>query len=374
MLDFSTDSNVTAKVIPYTNGRYSFTAVGDIIDNLTLEFVPKEERDDGPYVRLDNDVYSQPVKVAVLSAATFKKLNLPESKVKHVDVWFCNGDCGDITPTNLLWKYPETGIEPTGWSGYRYVPGYSNYIVNEDGVVRSVRDGEIMSNVLNSVGYPCGRYRRDDGASKFTLQHHLVALAWCKYGPDLPTMEANHIDTNPANPKASNLEWITKLENLAHARENGAAAFMRYGNVEHAPGAAQGVSIKNFRTGEITNHDSIGAAAKHYGSTPGRVHQAIYRGTTLPIYLNDYIVVKKGEEFPDTPTHFFTERAGGGPAAVLAKTVATGEIREYHSGSEFCRESGLSRKIVFKVLKDKSQREVEGLIFKYVADNSDWVK
>lgn len=50
--------------------------------------------------------------------------------------------------------------------------------------------------------------------------HTLVALAF--HGPPpQPGMEVNHIDANKLNNAASNLEWVTKAEQQAHASRLG---------------------------------------------------------------------------------------------------------------------------------------------------------
>lgn len=49
--------------------------------------------------------------------------------------------------------------------------------------------------------------------------HRLVAAA---YVPNLYSKpDVNHIDGNPLNNHADNLEWVTKSENMRHAQDNG---------------------------------------------------------------------------------------------------------------------------------------------------------
>jgi hypothetical protein len=59
----------------------------------------------------------------------------------------------------------------------------------------------------------------NNGKLKGTLVHRLVAEAFI--GPQPTGMETNHKDGNPANNSASNLEWVTRSDNLRHAYSNG---------------------------------------------------------------------------------------------------------------------------------------------------------
>lgn len=58
-----------------------------------------------------------------------------------------------------------------------------------------------------------------DGVSKGYLIHRLVAEAFIPNPENKP--EVNHKDRNPANNCVSNLEWVTKLENIRDAINKG---------------------------------------------------------------------------------------------------------------------------------------------------------
>lgn len=58
-----------------------------------------------------------------------------------------------------------------------------------------------------------------DGKEKTFLVARLVALAWCDGYSD--GMTVDHVDGNPTNNNASNLEWVTLAENIRRGFDNG---------------------------------------------------------------------------------------------------------------------------------------------------------
>lgn len=79
---------------------------------------------------------------------------------------------------------------------------------------RSTRAGRILVGSINGRGYPIVSLhvsgRRTDKAV-----HQLVAAAFL--GPRPSGTEINHIDSDRASAAASNLEYVTHQQNIAHA-------------------------------------------------------------------------------------------------------------------------------------------------------------
>lgn len=95
------------------------------------------------------------------------------------------------------------------------IEGYKGYYVDTDGNIYSDKQGYMRK--LNPYSDTKGRYLmirliRDDGVRKSLLVHRIVAQTFIPNPDNLP--EVNHKDNNPQNPKADNLEWITRKENL----------------------------------------------------------------------------------------------------------------------------------------------------------------
>lgn len=101
------------------------------------------------------------------------------------------------------------------------VPTYEDaYLVSSHGRIYSTgrgrRNPKIMSPGVNRRGYKTITLVDDDGVNTTFFVHRLVAAAFCG-GYDEEHDIVNHIDGNPSNNFADNLEWCTPQENTQHA-------------------------------------------------------------------------------------------------------------------------------------------------------------
>lgn len=93
------------------------------------------------------------------------------------------------------------------------------YRVSDWGRVKSVRTGKLMTQPINSKGYPCVRLSNGQRRTMPPV-HRLVALAF--HGmPPAGKPEVNHIDGNKQNNGAQNLEWVSSHGNRKHAWDMG---------------------------------------------------------------------------------------------------------------------------------------------------------
>ena len=133
---------------------------------------------------------------------------------------------------------------------WRDIKGYEGYYqVSNLGNVRSVerttitrqarydkpvvvrRRAGLLKQHLDGKGYPMIRLCRL-GIVKTINVHRLVAQAFIENPLDKPAV--NHIDANPLNNRADNLEWCTIAENNAHTHRLGravkACTYKKYGS------------------------------------------------------------------------------------------------------------------------------------------------
>lgn len=114
-------------------------------------------------------------------------------------------------------------------SGFRQIPGYPRYAINEHGTVISIcrcgagtnstwTDAKQLTPMTNSSGYHRVALSRDGKRRKIRV-HKLVLITFV--GPCLDGMQCRHIDGNPANNHVSNLVWGTPVENANDKIEHG---------------------------------------------------------------------------------------------------------------------------------------------------------
>ena len=133
------------------------------------------------------------------------------------------------------------------------IPGFPNYKVINDG------------RVIGPKGVMVGsgkRYRyvgmKQNGKRVFKKVHRLVAEAFIPNPFNLP--EVNHKDLDKYNNREDNLEWMTRQQNMEHAREHGVCW----------AGPPEAVCVMHKLTGEEIKYPSVYAAAKAIGK-----HRAI---------------------------------------------------------------------------------------------------
>ena len=100
---------------------------------------------------------------------------------------------------------------------WRTVEDFPDYEVSDHGRVKSNITGKNLSPKIDK-GYERVRLYKD-GQSSLIGVHRLVGRAFI----DNPhgKGEINHVDGNPRNNSADNLEWCTRSENMTHAFATG---------------------------------------------------------------------------------------------------------------------------------------------------------
>ena len=100
-----------------------------------------------------------------------------------------------------------------------------------------------------------------DGKEKTYLVARLVAMAWCHGYREGLTVD--HIDGNPENNRASNLEWVSLADNIRRGFENGLFS------------TAHPVAVEI--DGEIRKYRSKAAASRALGYTSGYLSHKLRR-------------------------------------------------------------------------------------------------
>ena len=106
-------------------------------------------------------------------------------------------------------------------------PEFPRYLISDHGRIKNKNAGRILKPQLTSDGYHLIRIVHG-GGEKMTRHtrypqvgrtiHRLVLQTFLGYAPG---MQCNHKDGIKTNNHLSNLEWITRLKNMRHARKLG---------------------------------------------------------------------------------------------------------------------------------------------------------
>lgn len=147
----------------------------------------------------------------------------------------------------------EVWAEAYGWEGIYEVSSCGR--VKRVGKSKAALVGRILKTQKGRAAYPMINLTRNNIRKSVSI-HILVAESFL--GPR-PTWnhQVNHIDANKRNPRLSNLEWLTRQENMAHAHRLG---LMSQGET-HAAAKLTDESVnsirKRYSCGELGKHLAV---------------------------------------------------------------------------------------------------------------------
>lgn len=119
------------------------------------------------------------------------------------------------------WVKRNDGPPSLDGETWKPVPGYEGlYLASDLGRIYSLRGmGSLLRPHRFKSWYPCVNLHRKDGTFKADTLHAWIALTFL--GPTPEGFQINHKDGDKGNPRVSNLEFMTPLENVRHAVANG---------------------------------------------------------------------------------------------------------------------------------------------------------
>lgn len=145
----------------------------------------------------------------------------------------------------------------------RFVPidDYPWYLVCDYGFVLNSDTGGILKGTRKQkTGYTDICLYDADHKPHYFLLHRLVANAFCEH-PEGKN-EVNHINGDKEDNRASNLEWVSREENLQHAYNTG---------LMPNDATPRAVKATNIETGEEMTFSSIYKAARFFNISQGNI-------------------------------------------------------------------------------------------------------
>ena len=172
----------------------------------------------------------------------------------------------------------EKWVNVAGFKGIYKVSNYGN-VKSENRVVGCgsgtiERKGRTLKPQINNKGYGIVILKsKKYNKRRRVLVHRLVAEGFIPNPNNLPFV--NHMDCDPLNNKASNLEWITNRDNIHHAIRNGrfneSFAMTNEKFKEDREGKMRAVIGTCVKTNKKVYFESIQEAGRNFNNSAGDI-------------------------------------------------------------------------------------------------------
>lgn len=149
----------------------------------------------------------------------------------------------------------DNPVESLEYPGFYMIPYFSDYVINDIGVVLRKSTGATVTPSKGPLGYYTLRMRSDSGRTQNQLRHRIMCYAFKPYDHDVEDMDVNHKDGVPGKDSLDNLEWLTRSGNMFHAYEYG----LRKDNKE--------VQVYDVNSQRVLIFGSCSSAGRFFGVT-----------------------------------------------------------------------------------------------------------
>lgn len=99
---------------------------------------------------------------------------------------------------------------------YKILKDFPEYLIYNTGKIYSLKTKRFLKLHYDSCGYRHVTLYKGTKSSRVTIKVHILVAKAFISNP-LNKREVNHIDCNKSNNVVTNLEWVTKKENIKHA-------------------------------------------------------------------------------------------------------------------------------------------------------------
>lgn len=351
--------------MPNTNGRYAINESGELFrDRKRITLTDKTATID-VYDGTSTVVLS----IEVIAAICFCNISVVPACWKYIDPVFLDGDASNLTSSNLTYRFKNGPVEVPWVPGFYYVPKYTRYCINREGVLISLRGNlhrmtwvKSKPNIKKKItgGYMISRVTKDSGKSSGVSRHRLLCLTFKADEAKGEKPIVNHLNGVPGDDRLDNLEWTTYSGNTKHAYDMGL----------HSE-KVRPVLMWDMNTDTITRFDTIVKCYTTIGQNEGFVQKRLIKkkvGKRFP----DGIVFKYDDGKPWAEFDQYTDSRGY--RFVMAKNVFTGEISIYDSQSAAACSLGILRESITFHMKESKVAALSGYVFRWASDYVVWPK
>ena len=352
------------KLIPHT--YYSFSETGDVYDwkGNKIDVVMVSGK---PMIKLNWFYGEQLYDLALVLLIADKRVELPEDLYEHVEPLYIDGKVTNAFLSNLTYRFKNGPLQCVDKPGFYYIPFFTNYIINKEGVVVSRITGKEMrfhvappaKNKKITAGYKYARLVCGRG-DKMAALHRILCFAFKRYEANIGKMVVNHKDGDPTNNALDNLEIVTNAENNKHALENGLKA-----------GRSIPFLVKNLITGEIKRY----SRQQDYISEVGNVSDTFVSYRLRAVYRYkpaDNLVFKydDGSEWPKFGEETTSTMRDVNSRTIAARNVFTGEVILFNGTLAGQDLLGVKAATIYAQIEYMRNYPVQGYNFRYIEDGT----
>jgi len=353
-----------SKFVPFTNNRYVLTQLGDVVDTHDIKSVV--HLDDG-LKKVTMDWYDgyKDYDLGLVIVCTFWGLNIPREFWNRLVVGYKDNDDKNNLPCNIYFTIPSS-IESKEFPGHFYIPGFSRYVINRDGVLINEKTGKIKKWYVSKPipekgirgGYRITQIYNDRNERSNLSRHRALALTFIPTEKDPSTLVVNHKDGIGGNDEIDNLEWVSHQGNVKHAYENGL-----YDK------KLRSVLVKSMETGEIVAYKSMIECCQATGINHATLSNRL-NNNPGKFYSNGFAY--KGDDATPWINEVVKERLN---RDVIFRNVFTGETVVSSSIASASKISGCKKGTIWKHIVSGSMKPLNGFFFRYFDERKpEWPK
>lgn len=356
------------KYLPYSGRRYIVSRTGRIFTREGVE-LQTLFTNDSLQVELTWLDGTKNYIVGMLVLVTFANIYLPDHLLTMLLPLHLDEDPLNNNLTNLDYRFKGGLLPYEKEEGFYYVPGYTKYVINAEGILITAATGKIKTwtrekpdLTRNSKGgYYYTRVVITPGVNSVLLRHRALCLT---FKPISETKDiyliVNHLDGVPGNDLLDNLEWTTYTKNNQHALENG---LISKGTTV--------VEVRHLKSGEEWQFPNIQKAARHFRhiGTLSIRHRLTHSRNVL---YSDYLQFRRaGEAWPTLPDN--AEVVDSLLCRKMAaRNIFTGEITLFDSFEEGSRILGIDKQTIAIHIRDKQLIPFKGYNFSWFDESLVW--
>lgn len=241
--------------------------------------------------------------------------------------------------------------------GFYIIPGFTKYVVNRRGVVKLIKNDNILAESINAFGYPIVRlYDPDKGGYREVCVHLLLARTFIKNMNHIEKPYVNHLNGDKLDYSLRNLEWCSALENNQHAIKLG----LRTDNVP--------CLVRDVISGDIKRYCSLSEACRALGYQGKQNITTLYNGRPIPRLLKNRYEIKLEKDLSDWYHQGVWNVRPVSDNLIEVMDVKDRNITVCRSMAECTRLTGVDHSSIKARLLANDYRSIRGFVFRIKTD------